>query len=78
MRVGAVAVVVGAYLGDAAVLEPNHSVPRLSRRSPDFGSRQVIVHSITASSPSASPCSYHHWPSMLSIAQRAFSAIPRP
>ena len=35
----------------------NHSVPRLRRFSPDFGSRQVIVHSITASSPSAIPCS---------------------
>ena len=44
----------------------NHSVPRLSRCSPDFGSRQVIVHSITASSPDSIPCSSHHWPSMFS------------
>ena len=40
-------------------------MPRLSRDSPDFGSRQVIVHSITASSPCSIPCSYHHLPVQL-------------
>ncbi len=52
-------------------------MPRLRRLSPDFGSRQVIVHSITASSPSAIPCSNHHWPSIVSTDQVAFSAMAR-
>ena len=38
----------------------NHSVPRSSRRSPDFGSVQTMVHSITASLPSSMPCSRIH------------------
>jgi hypothetical protein len=57
LRVLLAAVVVGAHLMMLPSRSRNHSVPRLRRFSPDFGSRQVIVHSITASSPSAIPCS---------------------